>query len=338
MKRKDFVLAGVAGPLALALPQWGAATSVGGTPLALVTADHQSHVVALEVDADRFEPGRIVERIRTLPWPRSIEAAFQTWAVVAHTELGRLSIIHAPSLTVRHTVDGFRAPRYTAVHPTFFESGHGSPRPLAYVTDEHLREVVTIDVARGRILWRTAVPGPARHVTASPDGASLWTSLGSKAERVAVLDLEDPRRPRLRRTFVPPFLAHDVVFAPDGKHVWVTSGDRARIAIYQSSGRGPVALLDADAPPQHVAFRGQKAFVASGDDGTVRLHAGDGRLLDLARVPVGSYNVTSWNVARTCAVTPSLGRGTLASLDARGRVIRVRRIARAAHDACLVVG
>jgi len=338
MKRRDFVLAGVAGPLALALPERSAATSVGGTPLALVTADHQSHVVALEIGADRFESGRIVKRIRTLPWPRSIEAAFQTWAVVAHTELGRLSILHAPSLAVRRTVDGFRAPRYTAVHPTLFESGSGSPRALAYVTDEHLRQVVTIDVVRGRMLWRTTVPGPARHVSVSPDGASLWTSLGSKAERVAVLDLEDPRRPRLQGTFAPPFLGHDVVFAPDGKHVWVTSGDRGRIAIYEASGHGPVAVLDADAPPQHVAFRGQKAFVASGDDGTMRLHAADGRLLDLARVPVGSYNVTSWHVSRTCAVTPSLGQGTLASFDARGRVIRVRRIARAAHDACLVVG
>ena len=49
MKRKDFVLAGVASPLALALPELGAATSVGGTSLALVTADHESHVVALEM-------------------------------------------------------------------------------------------------------------------------------------------------------------------------------------------------------------------------------------------------------------------------------------------------
>ena len=161
---------------------------------------------------------------------------------------------------------------------------------------------------------------------------------GHLATAGAQADLEDPRRPRLQGTFAPPFLAHDVVFAPDGKHVWLTSGDRGRIAIYESNGRGPAAVLDADAPPQHVAFRGQKAFVASGDDGTMRLHAADGRLLDLAHLPIGSYNVTSWNVSGTCAVTPSLSQGTLASLDARGRVIRVRRIARAAHDACLVVG
>jgi hypothetical protein len=37
-------------------------------------------------------------------------------------------------------------------------------------------------------------------------------------------------------------------------------------------------------------------------------------------------------------VTPSLGRGTVALLDRTGRVDEVRRVARAAHDACVVVG
>ena len=37
------------------------------------------------------------------------------------------------------------------------------------------------------------------------------------------------------------------------------------------------------------------------------------------------------------AVTPSLGLGTIALLGERGRVTKVRRVARAAHDACLVV-
>ena len=51
-------------------------------------------------------------------------------------------------------------------------------------------------------------------------------------------------------------------------------------------------------------------------------------------MPVGSYNVTlGW----PGVITPSLGRGTLALLDNRGRVRSVQRVARAAHDACLVV-
>ena len=329
MNRRELLVAAAAAPLALALPESPTAGGVGGTPTAFVTADTESHVVALDLST-----GVVSKRIRTLPGPRSIESAFMTWAVVAHTATGRLSILHAPTLSVRRVVGGFREPRYTAVNPLWYARGDPGVRPLAYVTDSARREVVTVDVVRGTILWRTGVPGPARHVTASPDGASLWTALGTKAERVAVLDLEDPLRPHLARTFAPPFLAHDVVFADNSQHVWITSGDSRRFAVYERDGRRPVAVLDAGAAPQHVVFSGPLAFVASGDDGTVRLHRPDGALLHEARVPVGSYNVTlGW----PGVITPSLGRGTLALLDARGRVRRVSRVARAAHDACLVV-
>jgi hypothetical protein len=161
----------------------------------------------------------------------------------------------------------------------------------------------------------------------------LWTALGAKAVRVAALDTSDARRPRLVRTFTPPFLAHDVVFAPDGRVVWVTSGDELRIALYRD-GR-EVRVLDAGAPPQHVTFARDEVFVASGDDGTVRRHRLDGVLVREARVPVGSYNVT---FARNRLVTPSLAAGTVSVLDRNGRVRSIQRIARAAHDACIVLG
>ena len=330
MKRRELLAAAVAGPLALALPSQAEAEATGGVPTVLVTADLESRVVALDVHT-----GRVVRRVPTLPGPRSIESAFHTWALVAHTSSGRLSILHAPTLRVRHVVGGFREPRYTAVHPSRWPTGDDPMgQAIAYVTDSAGQEVVTMNVERGRILWRTRVPGPARHITVDPVGERLWTALGSKAERVAVLDLEDPRRPRLVRTFAPPFLAHDVVCSGAGEHVWVTSGSERRIAIYEANGRRPVELLAADAPPQHVVFRAASAAAASGDDGTVRLHAREGALLNESRVPFGSYNVTlSW----VGVVTPSLGRGTLAMLDRDGTVRSVRQVARAAHDACLAV-
>jgi hypothetical protein len=37
-------------------------------------------------------------------------------------------------------------------------------------------------------------------------------------------------------------------------------------------------------------------------------------------------------------VTPSLGRGTVTILDTSGRIRTLRRVAKAAHDACIVVG
>jgi sugar lactone lactonase YvrE len=166
----------------------------------------------------------------------------------------------------------------------------------------------------------------------SPDGSTIWAVLGTAAARVAVLDASDPRRPKLVRTLSSPFLAHDVGFAPDGRTVWVTSGDDRRIALYRGE-RRPARVLAAGAPPQHVAFAREKVFVASGDDGTVRRHRPDGSVVREVRVPVGSYNVT-FGLDRL--VTPSLGQGTVSLLDRNGRVRAVRKVARAAHDACIV--
>jgi DNA-binding beta-propeller fold protein YncE len=317
MNRREFVL-GVAGAALSVRSPSAFASRLGGTPLAYVTADFESHVVVFDLSTSR-----VVGRIRTGPGPRSIEAVRATIAVVAHTEHGVVSLLDSVTGRLRAEVDAFAAPRYTAVHPAF---------PYAYVTDSEREEVVVLDVDRGRVLWRTAVPGPARHLSLRPDGRVLWTALGNASERVAALDTSNARRPKLVRTVSPPFLAHDVVFAPDGRAVWVTSGDERRIALYR--GDRPRRLIPAGAPPQHVAFGHGKAFVASGDDGTVCRHRLDGTLVRETHVPVGSYNV-SFQHGRL--VTPSLGAGTLALLDGSGRVRAVRTIARAAHDACIVV-
>jgi DNA-binding beta-propeller fold protein YncE len=320
MNRREFVLA--AAGAALSVRGSSAFGSLlGGTPLAYVTADLESHVVALDLGT-----ARVVDRIRTGPGPRSIEAVRGTIAVVAHTEHGVVSLLDARG-RLRTEVERFAAPRYTAVHPRL---------PYAYVTDSEREEIVVLDADRGRVLWRTAVPGPARHISLGPDGRTLWAALGTTADRVAILDVSHPRRPRLRRTLSPPFLAHDVVFSPRGYAVWVTSGDSPELALYSLDGRVR-RVIAAGAPPQHVAFGSEKAFVASGDDGTVRRHRLDGSLVREVRVPVGSYNVT-FDPAGGRVVSPSLARGTISVLDRNGRVQAVQRVARAAHDSCVVIG
>jgi DNA-binding beta-propeller fold protein YncE len=317
--RREFLAAATGLPVALALgPRASAARLAGRAPLALVTADLESHVAVL--DLATTEP---VKRIRTAPGPRAVESIRGTRAVVAHTEHGLVTLLDAFRLEIRAELEHFEEPRYVAAHPVWM---------IAYVTDSAREEVVAIDVEQARVLGRASVPGPARHVSISHDGKTIWTALGTKAARVAVLDASDPRRPRLVRTISPPFLAHDVVFAPDGRTVWVTSGDERRIALYREE-RRPARILPADAPPQHVAFAREKAFVASGDDGTLRRHRLDGELVREARVPVGSYNVASGGGR---VVSPSLDQGTVSVLDRNGRVRAVRKIARAAHDACVV--
>lgn len=326
MNRRRFLAAALATPAAFVVdPARVVGAARSGATVALVTADLESHVVALDLAT-----GRVVKRIRTVPSPRSIESSPFGQVVVAHTPIGALSILDAATLSVRGVVGALREPRYTAMHPG---------EALAYVTDSGRAEVVTVDLERARIVHRTHVPGPARHLSID-GGTTLWAALGSKAERVAVLDLSDPRRPRLRSSFEPPFLAHDVVFAPDGAHVWVTSGDRNAFAIYRTRG-GVAKLFAAAAPPQHVAFDGRRAFVASGADGTVQRRRLDGAVVRSSRVPHGSYNVTCASLAsrleRREVVTPSLNEGTVAVLASGGAVRFVRRVTRSAHDACVAL-
>ena len=319
MDRKAFLAGAGSAALALAVEPHALAARFGGSGVAFVTADLESHVVLVGLAS-----GETIARIPTAAGPRSIEAVHGRTAVVAHTEQGLVTLIDAGRRRVRAEVDGFESPRYTAVFPT---------ADLVYVTDSAAQEVVTVDAVTNRIVARARVPGPARHIGISIDGRTLWTSLGTAATRIAVLDNGNPRRPRFERTIVPPFLAHDVVFSPDGRTVWVTSGSERRIALYRS-GRQPSRVVESGSAPQHVTFARQKVFVACGDDGMVHRHRLDGERLRESRVPVGSYNIT---FAFGQVVTPSLGRGTVSLLDRNGRVRSVRRVANAAHDACILV-
>jgi DNA-binding beta-propeller fold protein YncE len=246
-------------------------------------------------------------------------------AVVAHSELGAVTLVHAPTLGITRVLRGFGEPRYTAGHP---DGRH------AYVSDAKRGEVVALDVLRGRVLARTRVGSLARHITIDPSGRTLWVSLGSKAREVAVVDVSRRTRPRLVRRFEPPFLAHDVAWAPGGRRVWVSSGDRNELAIYGARSGKVVARVAGDDPPQHVTFRGERVYVASGESGTLRVHELGGRELRMTEVPEDSYNVQQ---AHGWVVTPGLGSGTLCILDARGRVHRSETVARSSHDACIVV-
>lgn len=318
MNRREFLLAATALPTALVAAPAALGRTLGGTPLALVTADREASVVAVSLGS-----GRVERRIRTLPDPRSIESSAAS-VVVAHTGEGAVSIIDGIRLEVRSVIRRFGTPRYTALGPE-----------LAYVTDSERGELVVVDLVRGRVTGRLALPGPARHVTIEPVGRTLWVALGSKAREVAVVDAREPWRPRLRRLVRPPFLAHDVGFVPEGDRVWVTSGDGPRVAVYDARRGEPLFELSHGAPPQHVTFGRGVAYVTSGDDGLLTVHRlRDGRVLRRTAIPFGSYNVAAGGGA---VLTPSLSGGTICVLDRTGRPVRVRDVARAAHDACFVV-
>ena len=306
MNRREFIAAGLLG-----LPALRACGSASGAaaPLALATADTESHIVVVAPGS-----GRIVQRLRTLEGPRSIQGRTGL-AVCAHTQLGKVSIIERDGdrIHVRRVLGGFGEPRYTVL-----------ARRYAFVTDSGAGEVATIDLRLARVVHRVPVGDLARHVTRQ--AGTLWVALGPSAARLVAVDVSDPLRPAVERRATPRVLAHDVAVAPDGR-LWVTAGRERRIAI----GGGPE--LQADDAPQHVTFGPGRAYVASGDGGSARVHALDGRLVRIARVPRGSYNVQR---AGRFVLTPSLGAGTLTVLDLHGRVLHSVRVAAAAHDACMV--
>lgn len=299
MDRRELLLAAAALPVA-----------VHALPYALVTADTEAHVAAVDLVT-----GLVRERVPTRPGPRSIERVGET-AVVAHTAVGAVSILRG--LRVRHVLDDLVEPRYTA-------AAHDGRH--AFVTDSGSAQLVTVDVLRGVVVARLELTLWPRHLSLSRDGRTLWVGLGTASPTVAVVDVRDPRRPHLRGHVRPPFAAHDVGFAPSGR-VWVTAGEARTIAVYD---HGEPRTLAADAAPQHVTFLGGRAFVTSGDDGTLRIYEErTARLLRMLRIPVGSYNV-QFHGGRV--LTPSLAAGTLCVLDARGRLRERVHVAPSCHDA-----
>jgi DNA-binding beta-propeller fold protein YncE len=309
MDRRSFVIG--AGALMLGSPR-------PRGRVALVTADLEERLVAVDLRS-----GRVLAHVPTLAYPRSIETVGRR-AVVAHSEVGAVSIVDGRSLSVARVLRGFGEPRYTAAHP---DGRH------AYVTDAKRGEVVALDVLRGRPLGRAAVGPLARHVTIDPIGRTLWVALGSKAEEIAVADVSDPARPRLVRRFRPPFRAHDVGFAPEGRRAWISSGDRDELAVYDARTLRVLVRPSGDWPPQHVTFGGGLVYVTSGWSGTLRVHRTNGSVVRTTVVPVGSYNVQQ---AFARVLTPSLGHGGLCILDDRGTILHSEQVARSSHDACVV--
>jgi hypothetical protein len=318
VNRREFLVAGAAAaPAVLGGP---AAWARAREPLALVTADKEAHIAAVGLVT-----GRIRRRLHTLEGPRSIQSGRFGVVIAAHTSLGAISLVEGRTPRVRRVLRGFVEPRYTAMAP---DGRH------AFVTDSGAGEVAVVDLRRGRVVRRVAVGDHARHLAIDPAGRTLWVGLGSSAAALAVVNVANPLAPRVVGHVRPPFLAHDVGFSPSGRRVWVTAGRERRIAVYAAHGRRPLAELAADEAPQHVTFGPPLAYVASGDGGSVRVHAlADHRLVRGVRVPIGSYNVQR---ALGRVLTPSLARGTLTILDAHGRVVREVRVATAAHDACAV--
>jgi hypothetical protein len=307
VNRREFVALAAAAPFAVR------ATLAAPAASAFVTCDAEAKLAVVDLGAFR-----VLRKIPTLPDPRSIELVGD-YAVLCHTAVGAVSILD-PAGRVRHVLRDFVEPRYTAAHP----NGR-----LAFVTDSGRSSLVTVDVVHGRVLGRVRLREWARHVTLDAMGRTLWVGLGSASPDVAVVDVSRPARPKHVATVTPPYPAHDVGFS--GDRIWVTSGAAREAGIFDRAGKLLVRLA-ADLAPQHVTFGDGVAYVTSGDSGTFHVQRlSDGRILRRTPIEVGSYNV-QYGFGRV--ITPSLERGTLTVLNARGALLATVHVSESCHDAC----
>ena len=183
---------------------------------------------------------------------------------------------------VRRVLRGLGAPRYTAMTA---DGRH------AFVSDGSRGELVVVDLRRARIVAGVEVGAGARHLSLAPAGRVLWVALGSSAQAIAVVDVGDPLRPRVRRLVRPPFLAHDVAFSPSGRRVWVTAGRERRLGVLAAGAGGRAgARRRRGAPARELRARRRLRRQRRGRERAVHDLA-DGRVRRTARVPYGSYNV-----------------------------------------------
>ncbi len=324
MNRRELLIAAAATPVALGWPTAarGSTRRARGGTLALATADTEDRILAV-----RLTDMRVVRSLAVPHEPHGIEAVdLLRSALVMSNESGTVTVLDATVPKVRRVLEGFSGPRYAAGHPR---------GQYAYVSDDLAGQVVAIDVPAARVIGRVEVGEGARHISISPDGTRVIASLGSKAPRLALVDVSRPQRPRLVRTFPADDLAHDVGFTPDGEHAWISSGVDRRLAVHDARTLRPLHAVPGDAPPQHVTFDDylQRVYVSSGDSGTLRTYRlADAKLLRTSRVTTGSYNICALSGR---VVTPSLDNGRITLLDSRG--LRSAHVAPHAHDACIVV-
>jgi DNA-binding beta-propeller fold protein YncE len=306
--------------VALLLVSASQASRQGGEPVALVTAETLNRLLVVDLSS-----GTVLRRLRMPSGPENVETTTaDDAAVVVSPRAGAVTLLALPELRVRRTVRGLKAPHIAAFSP----NGH-----YVYVTEDVRGELVVIGVGHARIASRTFVGFGAHHMSFRPHHHELWIALGERAQTIAIVDTTHASHPRRKGFFSPGGLVHDLGFPAGGRRVWVTYADRSSVAVFDARTRRRVFALPAGSPPQHVAFR-RYAYVTSGNDGRLRIFSVGGRLLGVATIPLGSFNLS---FAGAQVLTASLTNGTLTELRVSGRLLLSRRVAPVARDAAFAV-
>jgi DNA-binding beta-propeller fold protein YncE len=313
----------------LAIPAASQAARLGGTPVALVTAETQNRLIAVELPS-----GRILRRLPMPTDPENVEVdpgfgLGPATAVVVSARGRAVTLVDARRLRTVKVLHGFGSPHIPLIVPA---------HQIAYVTDDARGQLAVIDLVHRRVVRKVFVGYGAHHMAISPDWSRLWVALGERARSITVVDTSSPGAPSVIGHVAPGGAAHDLGFSPDGTRVWVTYDDRSSVAIFDARTRRRLRALPAGAPPQHVAFdqyaAAGRAYLTSGDDGTLRIVSlRNLRTLRTLSVARGSFNVS----ANGLVLTSSLTNGMLTELDENGHLLLKKRVAPAARDVAQAV-
>jgi DNA-binding beta-propeller fold protein YncE len=310
--------------LAVALVPASHAAHLGGEPVALVTAETQNQLIAVDLPS-----GRVLKRLPMPADPENVETD-ATYALVVSARGGAVTLVGIRRLRVLKVLRGFGSPHIALIVPK---------HEIAYVTDDARGQLAVIDLLRQRITRKVFVGFGAHHMAISPDWTRLWVALGERARSITLLDTTLPGAPRVIGHLDPRGEAHDLGFAPGGGRVWVTYDDRPTVAVFDARSGARRRAFTAGSPPQHVAFdqfsNARHAYVTSGTDGALRIVSlRSVRTIRTVSVPRGSYNVSTGGAL---VLVSSLTNGTLTELDENGRLLLRKRLAPATRDVALAV-
>jgi DNA-binding beta-propeller fold protein YncE len=299
--------------LVLATSASGAQT--GGTVVALVTAERQNELIAIELSS-----GKVVRRVSMPDEPQGVDSSWRMTVVVS-TRAGAVTLVDQNG-RVRKVFRGLDDPHIVVVN---------RGKDLAYVTADGSGELIVIDLMARRIIGRTFVGKGAHHMALRPSGGHrLWIALGERASRIAIVDVSRRAEPRVLRHFSPGFAVHDLAYSPDGRGVWITSAVDDVVRVLNARTGRHVLTVRAGPAPQHVAFTEGFGFVTSGyGSRIVKVDSDSGRILASARTPYGSFNLAT--LERT-VVTTSLLKGQVTEFDLnliRQRTVKAAGAARA---------
>jgi YVTN family beta-propeller protein len=307
---------------ALVLVATASGRQAGGTPIALVTAEQQNKLFAIELPS-----GKKLRRATLPADPQNVAVGLKV-AVVVSTKAHAATLLDRNTLRVLKVIRAFAVPHIVTIP-------HGGN--IAYVTDDARGMMSTIDLDTKRVTDLLVVGIGAHHMAISPDDRRAWIALGEHARRIVIVNLANPRKPTPLRNFSPGFIVHDLTFSPDGRRVWVTSGTDDVVRVLDARTGKEVFDVRVGAAPQHVVFSDLEgsAFITSGNsDRIVKADPRRGRILATAATPHGSYNLST---EASLVVVSSLLDGSVTEFDTNMHRLMSTRVARAARGVALTV-